>query len=330
MSRERRRQALLERAGERGAAGVVLRTFPDVAWYTGGLDVRVDRSAPSGSTVVLVTDDGEWVVTDVIEGPRLRAEEPSLVGIDIVEHPWPDDGGSLVEELAGGGEVVEAEDVGIDTLRMVLDDEAIARYRTLGADLTAAFDELAADIAAGQSELDVAARLAEAAWRRGAHTPVLLVAGEQRIPRFRHPLPTPAPIGARAMLVACFERGGLFASSTRFLHLDPPGQELRRRLEATAEVLRRMREEATREGRTLGDAFADCRRFYADAGFPDEWRLHHQGGIAGYRSREVIAGPGDPTVLRAGMAFAWNPSVTGAKSEETFVLREGGTTEVLA
>jgi len=85
-----------------------------------------------------------------------------------------------------------------------------------------------------------------------------------------------------------------------------------------------MRQEATRPGRTLADAFDDCRRFYAEAGFPDEWRLHHQGGITGYASREVIATPHTEVPIEAGQAFAWNPSITGAKAEETFVLAEDG------
>lgn len=55
------------------------------------------------------------------------------------------------------------------------------------------------------------------------------------------------------------------------------------------EVLRRMRGEATRPGRSLADAFANCQRYYVEAGFPDKWRLHHQGGMSGYASREVVA-----------------------------------------
>jgi len=330
VSRAARRDALLARAGARGAAAVVLRSFGDIAWYTGGVDVRIDRSAPTGSTVVLVSQAGEWVVTDVIEAPRLRDEEPALRGVEIVEHPWPEPPEDLLRRLAGGGTVAEAGDLGIDDLRMVLDQEAIDRYRELGRDLRSAFDDVAGSVTPDISELDVAGRIAAAAWAVGAHAPVLLVAGADRIPRYRHPLPTPAPLGARVMFVACFERGGLFASSTRFVHFAEPDADLARRLAATDEILRRLREEATRSGRTLGEAFADAPKFYAEAGFPDEWRLHHQGGIAGYASREVVATPDDPTVLRPGMAFAWNPSITGAKSEETFVLLEGGSTEVLA
>jgi hypothetical protein len=64
---------------------------------------------------------------------------------------------------------------------------------------------------------------------------------------------------------------------------------LARRQRACDEILARMRDEATRPGRTLAEAFADCRCFYAEAGFPGEWRLHHQGGFTGYASRELIA-----------------------------------------
>lgn len=330
MSRAARREALVARAGAQGAVGVVLRSFWDVAWYTGGFDVRVDRSAPTGSSVVLVTATGEWVVTDAIEAPRLRAEEAILHDLEIVEHAWPDPPDESLRELAGDALVLEADDLGIEDLRMVLDDEAIDRYRRLGGDLRAIFDDVAATVTPGSTELEIAGRIAGAAWSVDAHVPVLLVAGADRIARFRHPLPTPAPVDERVMFVACLERGGLFASSTRYVHLAPPDGELARRLAATDEILRRLREEATRPGRTVGEAFDDCRRFYADAGFPDEWQLHHQGGVAGYRSREVIAKPDDPTEIRPGMAFAWNPSITGAKSEETFVLLEGGSTEVLA
>ena len=89
------------------------------------------------------------------------------------------------------------------------------------------------------------------------------------------------------------------------------------------ELLARARE-ATRPGRTHADVFADIQGFYADAGYPGEWRLHHQGGSTGYVSREVIATPSTNDPIEERMAFAWNPSISGAKAEETFLLRSSG------
>jgi antitoxin VapB len=66
--------------------------------------------------------------------------------------------------------------------------------------------------------------------------------------------------------------------------------------------------------------FALARAAYAAEGHPDAIEQHHQGGTIGYRSREIIATPDDDTPLAEGMACAWNPSITGTKSEDTILL----------
>jgi antitoxin VapB len=63
-------------------------------------------------------------------------------------------------------------------------------------------------------------------------------------------------------------------------------------------------------------------RAYAETGFPDEWHLHHQGGPAGYEAREYIATPDSADVVSIGQAYAWNPSITGTKSEDTILVGE--------
>jgi Xaa-Pro aminopeptidase len=126
------------------------------------------------------------------------------------------------------------------------------------------------------------------------------------------------------MLVVCAERGGLYANLTRIVDFEDPDPETARRQEACDAIFGRMRNEATRPGHTLAGAIADCRRFYAEEGFPDAWREHHQGGITGYASREVVATPETRQRIEAGQAFAWNPSLPGAKAEETFVLTVNG------
>ena len=330
MSREDRRQELRWEMDRLGIGAALLGLPANFAWYTGGADNRVDHSDPLGVAALLITPDAEYIVADNIESPRMREEETP--GFEVVEHPWHQGAAPLYRELSGGAPLGAdfplegARDVSeeVAPLRYVLDAEAIELYRRVGADTSAAMGEAAASVSAGMTEYEAGANLVEACRRRGLTTSVTLVAADGRIARYRHPIPRGETIRRRAMLVVCAERGGLYVSLTRIVHFEEPEEDFERRQVACEEILRRMREEATRPGRTLAGAFEDCKGFYAETGFPDEWRLHHQGGMAGYAAREVIATPESGQEMRSGQAFAWNPSITGAKAEETFILTGNG------
>jgi antitoxin VapB len=314
----------------RGLGALLLRRSANFAWYTGGADNRVDHASPLGVADVLVTPEAEYVFTNNIEAPRMREEQTS--DLEVIEHPWHGDEQAAVREAAG--DVALGADFPLDgaldvsgevaPLLYTLDPDALERYRRVGADAAEAISEAAGSLRPGMDEREAAANLAAACRRRGLFSSVLLAAADDRIARYRHPIPYGGVIERRAMLVASAERGGLYANITRMVHFEEPDGELKRRQEACEAILRMMREEATRPGRTLADAFEDCQRFYAEAGFPGEWKLHHQGGMTGYASREVIATPHAQQRIRAGQAFAWNPSITGAKAEETFVLTQDG------
>jgi Xaa-Pro dipeptidase len=339
------RGRLLDLMDRNGLGAVVLRRPENFAWYTRGGNSRVEYAAPEGVADVVVTPDAECVLTSTIEAPRMRAEEAR--GFELVEYAWEEGPADALRELVGdvriGADVSlgeaprcygagEAAGVGrvvdlreeVSALRRILDAEAMTRLRAIGADLTAALSEVAAELRPGITEHAAAGHLADACRARGVVPTVLLAATHERIAGYRHPLPTGARLERRAMIVASAQRGGLYANLTRIVWFDEPDTEIARRQAACDDILARTREEATRVGRSLADAFDDVRRFYAEAGFPGEWRLHHQGGITGYASREVIATPDTDVPIESGMAFAWNPSVTGAKAEETFVLTETG------
>jgi Xaa-Pro aminopeptidase len=314
----------------RGLGALLLRRSANFTWYTGGADNRVDHASPFGVADVLIIRDAEYIFTNNIEASRMREEQtPDL---EVVEHPWYEDEATAIREVVGDTPVGAdfplegAQDVSdeIAPLRYVLDPDALERYRRIGADAAAAVAEAAGSLEPGTNEQEAAANLAAACRRRELFSSVLLAAADERIASYRHPIPHGERIERRAMLVVSAERGGLYANVTRMVHFEEPDPELKRRQEACETILRRMREEATRPGRTLADAFEDCRRFYAEEGFPDEWRLHHQGGLTGYTSREIIATPQTLQEIKVDQAFAWNPSITGAKAEETFILDESG------
>lgn len=328
--RESRRRRLLDVMDRHRLGALLLRRSANFAWYTNGADNRVDHASPLGVADVLVTPDAEYVFTNNIEGRRMREEQTP--GFEVVERPWHEGESSFLRELAGKvswgadfameGAVNVSEEV--SSLRRVLDEDAIERYRAVGADAAAAIAEAADFLEPGMSEREAAAELAGSCRRRGLFSSVILAAADGRIANHRHPIPHDGVVSRRAMLVVSAERGGLCANLTRIVHFEEPDAESKRKQRACDEILRRTREEATLPGRTLAEAFADCLRFYAEAGYPDEWRLHHQGGMTGYASREVIATPDTTDEMQPGQAFAWNPSITGAKAEETFILSGDG------
>jgi Xaa-Pro aminopeptidase len=327
--RRARHDRLVELMERQGLGAVLLRGHANFAWYTGGADSRVDRASPGGVADLLVSRDAAVVVTTNIEAERMRAEQTPWA--EVVPYPWHEDPMRAVRRAAGNGRlgcdvpVEGAEDVSaaVGLLRRRLDGDAIDRLRAVGADAREALEEAATTVIPGLAEPELAANIAAACRRRGLDPSVLLAAGDERIERWRHPIPADGVVARRAMLVVSAERGGLYANLTRLVELDDPPPELARRLAATETILAGMRD-VTRPGRQLSEVFADCRGLYDEAGFADQWQLHHQGGMTGYASREVIATPDTHDVIEIGQAFSWNPSITGAKAEETFVLTLGG------
>ncbi len=334
MSREARREKLRKLMDRRGLGALLLQRPANFAWYTNGADNRVDHADPLGVAALLLTTDDEYVLTDNIEAPRMREEETP--GFEVLEHPWYEEPSEVIKEVAseallGADHSLEgATDVSQDVapLRYVLDEEAVERYRRVGRDTVRAIsraigvpyryeDEI--------GELRLAAGVAEECQELGLNTPVLMAASEERMRRYRHPILRfrSRGSGSMVMVVVCAQRGGLYVNLTRILLFESPGEEIMRRQQACENILRRMRE-ATVPGRSLAEVFEDCKKFYAEEGFPGEWREHHQGGLTGYGSREVIATSDTDLEIEPGMAFAWNPSLTGAKAEETFVLTESG------
>jgi Xaa-Pro aminopeptidase len=85
MSRESRERNLRELMETHGVGAILLSHPANFAWYTGGADNRVDRGEPVGVPSILVTRDDAFVLTDNIEGPRMREEQTPWM--EVVEYP---------------------------------------------------------------------------------------------------------------------------------------------------------------------------------------------------------------------------------------------------
>ncbi len=316
---------------ERDLDGLLIRQVANFAWMSCGAASYVNVAVTEGTASLLILPGARYLVTDNIEASRLEAETQLCEqGWALQADGWHMAGDALIgltASLRMGADVPYpgATDLSDDLrrLRMNLHPAEQARFRTLGRLCAGAMDRAIRAVKPGMMEFEIAALLAAQTQRRGVLPIVNLIATDKRVFRFRHPLPTARRLDKYAMLVLCGRQHGLVCSITRSVHFGLLPGDLRRKAEAVAGVDAAFIA-ATQPGRTLSEVFQAGREAYAAAGYPDEWRLHHQGGPAGYEPREVIATPDTHDVVAAGQAYAWNPSITGTKSEDTILVGEDG------
>ncbi|MEO7270661.1 MAG: hypothetical protein ABIX28_12265, partial [Vicinamibacterales bacterium] len=306
-------------------------------WLTAGGSNRIDVSREAGAGALLVTAEGHrYVLANAIEMARLQSEP--LAGLDClpVECRWIDeraDAGWLAAQAAqllSGPIGADAHvagttrcDSAIAALRCRLDADELARLRCLGTDAGRVAGDVLRRVPAGVAEADVTREVGAALIQAGMAPLVLLAAGDERLLRYRHPIPTERPWHHRLMVAVCAERDGLVVALSRLLSATPPETAIAARLSAAQGVFTSLLD-ASVEGTSAGSLYDVAAQAYAARGYPAEETRHHQGGAIGYRSREWIAHPASAERLGPAVALAWNPSITGTKVEDTCLITSGG------
>ena len=314
---------------EAGAAAVRLRGSDWFAWVTAGGSNVVLLTAETGVAEVLVTVDEACILTDDIELERLRNEEVPA-GFTFHAAPWDqiDMRESYVRSLADDATVLsdrpqhgeQSLPASLRARRLVLGVAEQARYRILGREAAEAMSEVLRRARPEWTEFELAGAGADALWRRGIEPALVLTAGAERLPRYRHATPSSQVLGDRAMMVFCARRHGLFANLTRFVSFGESTATAQQELmtvEATGLA-------AIKPGGSLSAVYHALAQAYQHADRGDAMREHHQGGITGYAAREIVATATTATELLEGMAFAFNPSFQGVKIEDTFLLGPNG------
>lgn len=326
-------QMIRDALGATSATAARLRGVDWFAWATCGGSNVVILSTETGVAEVLVTATRAWILTDEIEAERLAAEELPAEGYAVWAGPWNDPAAraALVRDVVGDGVVIsdrpaESEQplpASLVAAKRRLLPEEVERYRALGRDAAEAMTEVLQRAEPTWTEWQLAGAGAEALWRRGIDPTLTLVGGEQRVPTYRHATATRVPLGDRAMLVFCGRRHGLYANLTRFVYFREPGAIERRLIEDVAQI-EAVTFDASTPGTTAGAVYDEIVRAYADLGHAGGEQFHHQGGTTGYLSREAFALPGLDLVIEDATALAWNPSLPGAKIEDTVLTTAAG------
>lgn len=306
----------------------VFLTRSNFAWLCNGGDNHVVSQDERGIAALVVSSRSLHLVTNRIEADRVVNEE-HVGEFKLHSYPWVKSLAEELQSLLGKGKAIVSDDpVGtgfpalpgdfVNEYRSPLTDQDLKNYRSLGRDTSLVIETVARHLQIGDSGHLVEAELARHLLARGIQPYVLLVAFDDRLKRYRHPTPSSEHLKHYAMLVACGRRHGLIASVTRLVHFGPVDANLLKIHEATCRVEAALWR-ATVVGETWADAFKAGMKQYKAEGYDKEWELHHQGGSAGFSGRDVFATPTEERKIQLHQAVAWNPSITGAKSEDTFI-----------
>jgi len=314
-----------------GVDGLLLRRVSSFAWATCGAASYVNTATTEGAASLQVTRDHCYLATNNIEAPRLE-QESGLAGqcwefrISHWTSPMTElnkltAGLNLIADVPfGGAKEVSPE---VSRLRANLTPAEGERFRLLGQLCAQSMDSAARAVHPQMTEYEIAALLGAETQQRCVQPIVNLIATDERIYKYRHPLPTEKKLEKCALLVLSGRRWGLVCSISRLVHFGPIPAVVQKRILATARVNAALIAN-TRPFRSLHDVFQVGQREYEATGFADEWRFHHQGGAVGYEPREFLGLPGSTDLVSVGQAYAWNPTIAGAKIEDTILVGPQG------
>ena len=286
-----------------------------------------------GGTSLLITQNAKYVLCSNVEAPRMIEEENvENLGFTVKTYSWYEDlEAPILRSLVGKGLV--ACDVFLPDTRLMADEIArlrysltpaeVERYRWLGDRVSRAVEAVAMETCRGEKESEVVGRLCHALWKERIDPVGVMVAADDRIRKFRHPIPTERKLDRFLMISMSARKGGLIVCLTRFVRFGKVPDALQKQYEANVFVDCTLMAH-TRLGAPARDVLQKGLDAYRERGFPDEWKLHHQGGPIGYQQREYRVYPGTADIIQENQGFAWNPSMTGTKSEDTILATASG------
>lgn len=327
--KERRARELMQREG---LDALAITNIGNFAWFTCGGSNYISVATETGAATAVITREANYIVCDNIEAPRIADEEVAGLGFEFRTFAWHEGArDALISEIANGGKLGSdvpmkgARNVSSELVvcRQSLTAAEIERYRWLGKNAGECLSLACREIEPSMTEHEIAGVLDRHIFERGIVPTLTLIATDERISKYRHPQPTDRKLERCAMLVTGARKWGMIVSATRMVHFGKLAADLRRRHDAVARVDAALIS-STKPGARMGDIFRKGMDAYAEAGFPDEWRLHHQGGPTGYRARDFLVNEGTDALVVENQAMAWNPSITGAKTEDTIIATSRG------
>ena len=117
------------------------------------------------------------------------------------------------------------------------------------------------------------------------------------------------------------EKNGINVSISRSIHFGKTPKDLINRQKAV-NFIEASYLHYSKPGTYLKDLLEVGKKAYSEVGFSHEWKNHSQGGIVGYKPREILVTGKSKERLKENNILSWNPTVRGAKAEDLVLVRK--------
>jgi antitoxin VapB len=298
-----------------------------LAWAIAGR-AHVPTTIDMACFDLIITHDSATAITNVVEAPRLIAEElPSEVTVKTIKwsegrDPLLPTGPKVGSDQSGGDRIDLATEVEI--IRASLINSDITRFKEICIDAAVALGSAMKQVESSDREIDVAGLITHSLWQANLEIAFLGVAGEDRVHKFRHPLPTDSVVGNRVSASICAKRKGLIASVTRIVTFGEVTDQMVSDYTSIFKVEAALFD-ATVVGKPFSDPINAAIAAYPANGFDaDEWTKHHQGGPTGFLPRDWPANQSSTRLIAENQPIAWNPTGKGWKAEDTILATSSG------
>lgn len=268
---------------QHGYDGVLISRRDQFAWLTAGGDNRVLNNATTGEGHLLVTADRQYLLAHSMDALRLFEEQIAGQGYELVTLRWHQgDPREYARTLVGPRMAVDTPLAGADVineqlnrLHYPLTPLEIARLRWLSSRTGNILEDVAVWVQPGMTEEVIARHIHARFIEEGIDLDVLIVGSDDRIARYRHPLPTRKIVERYLLLHPAARRWGLHANVSRIVSFGQPAPEIQRAYLAAATVEARILA-MLKPGVRFADILSKQKEWYAQLGFPDEWENHFQ------------------------------------------------------
>jgi len=309
-------------------SGIILSRRENFSWLTTGGDATVINSSHDAIGCVLVTIDHFFFICHSMDGRRILEEQLPGQAFELIELKWYES--SPMEkalQMAGDN---PAADVFIPTgqnisgkildLHYPMTNLEFDRLEWIGRRMNEFFIEMGEFLKPGMYETEIAAYFECIQAKKGIKPDVLIAGGDERVLKYRHPMPGIHKVKKHLMLHSASNKWGLHAPITRIFCFGSPSNELLLAYKAVEQIQTKIFS-LLKPGVRYSEIFKHIKNAYNECEYQNEWENHVQGGPTGYTIVDGQRLLSNKQVQKY-TPFEWFSTVPGAKIAELTLLGE--------